>query len=64
MQKQLEGRPDRSPVLKKAAAGLVLVAVAAVAIWVVIGVIKAVFVTVLVIAVVLAALWAVKTIVW
>jgi hypothetical protein len=64
MQKQLEGRSDRSPVLKKAAAGVVLVGVAAVAIWVIIGVIKAIFVTVLVIAVVLAALWAVKTIVW
>lgn len=64
MQKELEGRPDRSPVLKKAVAGVVLVAIAAVAIWVVIGVIKAVFVTVLVIAAILAALWAVKTIVW
>jgi hypothetical protein len=64
MQKQIEGRSDRSPVLKKGVASLVLVAIAAVAIWVVIGVIKAIFVTVLVIAAVLAALWAVKTIVW
>jgi hypothetical protein len=64
MQTDLEGRPARPPVLKRAAAGLILIGAAALAIWVVIGVIKAILWTAVVIAVVVAVLWALKTIVW
>jgi hypothetical protein len=64
MQNEIEGRSERSPVVKKGVAGLVLVGAAALAVWVIIGVIKAIFWTVVVIAVVLAVLWALKTLVW
>jgi hypothetical protein len=45
-------------------AGLVLVAAAALAIWIVIGVIKTIFFIVAGLAIVVAILWALKTIVW
>ena len=64
MRMELEDRPARPPVLKRAAAGLVLIAAAALGIWIVIGVIKAILWTAVVIVVALAVLWAVKTIVW
>jgi hypothetical protein len=64
MRNEIEGRPEQTPVLRKAAAGLVLVVVAALAIWVVVGVIKAIFWTAVVAVVVVAVLWAVKTLVW
>jgi hypothetical protein len=50
--------------LRKAAAGLVLVVAAALAIWVVIGVLKTILFVAVGIAVVVAVLWALKTIVW
>jgi hypothetical protein len=64
MQTDLEASRSRPPILKKAAAGLVLIAVSALAIWVVIGVIKTIFFIVVGVAVVAAVLWALKTIVW
>jgi hypothetical protein len=64
MQTELEGRRSRPPVLRKAAAGLVLIIAAAVAVKIVIGLIAAVFWTVVVVAVVAAVLWAIKTLVW
>ncbi len=45
-------------------AGLVLVAAAALAVWVVIGIIKTILLVVVAIAAVLAIGWAVKTLVW
>lgn len=45
-------------------ASLVLVAAAALAIWLFIGVIKTIFFIVAGIAIVVAVLWALKTIVW
>jgi uncharacterized membrane protein len=61
---ELEARPERTPVLRKALAGLVLVAAVALGIWVVIGVVKAIFWTVLAVVVVVAILWALKTLFW
>jgi hypothetical protein len=64
MPKELETQGPRTPIRKKAAASLVLVVASALAIWVAIGIIKAIFVTVVIIAAVVAVLWALKTIVW
>jgi len=64
MQQELEPTRARTPVVKKAAAGLVLVVVAALAVWLVIGIVKAIFWTVVVAAAVVAVLWALKTLFW
>jgi hypothetical protein len=64
MSSDLEPTRSRPPIVRKAAAGLVLVVAAAVLVKILIGVVAAVFWTVVVIAAVLAVLWAVKTIVW
>jgi hypothetical protein len=64
MQTQLEAHRSRTPVVRKAAAGLVLIVAAALAIKIVIGFVMAIFWTVVVIAVVAAILWAVKALVW
>jgi hypothetical protein len=65
MQTQVEAHRSRTPaVFRKAAAGLVLILAAALAIKIVIGFVMAIFWTVVVIAVVAAVLWAVKTLVW
>jgi hypothetical protein len=64
MAKELEAPQHHTPVLRKAGAGLVLVVVGAIAIKVVIGVVSAVFWTIVVVAAVVAVLWALKTLVW
>jgi hypothetical protein len=65
MQSQVEAHRSRTPaVMRKAAAGLVLLVVAALALKIIIGFVTAIFWTVVVIAAVLAVLWAVKTLVW
>jgi hypothetical protein len=64
MRNELEARPARPPVLRRAAAGLVLIAVAALAIHIVIGLVVTVFWIALVVAAVVAVVWALKTIVW
>lgn len=65
MDTQVEAHRSRSPsVVKKAAAGLVLIVAAALAIKIVIGFVMAIFWTVVVVAIVVAILWAVKTLVW
>jgi hypothetical protein len=51
-------------VLRRAAAGLVLVAIAALAIHIVIGLVVTVFWIALVVAAVIAVAWALKTLVW
>ena len=50
--------------MRKAFAGLILIVAAALAIKIVIGVVTAIFWTVVGIAVVVAVLWALKTILW
>jgi hypothetical protein len=64
MSRQLEPTRSRPPVLRKAVAGLVLIAIAALVIHLVIGLVVAVFWVVVVIAVIVAVLWALKTIIW
>ena len=64
MRTELEGQAARPPILRRALAGLILVAAVALGIWIVIGVIKAIIWTVVVIAVAIAMLWALKTILW
>ncbi len=64
VRKELEAHPARPPVLRRAVAGLVLIAAAALAVWLVIGIIKAVVWTAVVIVAVVAVLWALKTLVW
>jgi hypothetical protein len=64
MDSQIEPSRSRTPVVRKAAAGLVLIVVAALAIKILIGFVTAIFWAVVVIAAVLAVLWAVKTLVW
>jgi uncharacterized membrane protein len=60
--RQLENRPERTPVLRKAAAGLVLLAVAALVIHLAVGLIMAVFWVVVALVAVVAVLWALNTI--
>lgn len=64
MRTEVEAQRARPPILKRAFAGVILVAVAALAIYVVIGIVKAVFWTAVVVAAVLAVLWALKTLIW
>lgn len=64
MDSQIEASRSRTPVVRKAAAGLVLIVVAALLVKVLIGFVIWAFWTVVVIAAVLAVLWAVKTLVW
>ena len=64
MDSNIEDHRGRPPVVRKAAAGLVLIIVAALAVKILIGFVMAIFWTVVVIAAVLAVLWAVKTLVW
>jgi hypothetical protein len=64
MQTDVEAHRSRTPVVRKAAAGLVLILAAALAVKIAIGFVMAIFWTVVVIAVVVAVLWAIKTLVW
>jgi hypothetical protein len=64
MRTELEAQPERTPILRKAIGGLILIIAAVLAVQIVIGLIKAVLFTVAVIAVAIAVLWALKTIVW
>jgi hypothetical protein len=64
MRSDLEASRTRTPIVRKAAAGLVLVAAAALAIWIVVGIIKTILFIAVGLAVVVAVLWALKTIVW
>lgn len=62
MNKDLEAARSHPPVLRRAAAGLILIAVAALAIHFVIGLIMTVVWIAVIIAAVLAVLWAVRNI--
>lgn len=61
MKNELEATRSRPPILKRTVAALVLVAIAALAIHFIIGLVVAVFWIVVVVAAVVAVLWAVKT---
>jgi UPF0716 family protein affecting phage T7 exclusion len=65
MESQVEAHRSRTPtVVRKAAAGLVLIVAAVLALKLIIGFVTWLFGTIVVIAVVAAVLWAVKTLVW
>jgi fatty acid desaturase len=65
LQRSKSDVPENRPSLaRRAVAGVVLAAVVAIALFLVVHVIEAIFLFVLVIAVVGAVLWALKTIVW
>jgi hypothetical protein len=61
MSTDLEQRPARPPILKRAVAGLVLIVAAVFAIHIVFSLIMTVFWVVLAVAVVVAILWALNT---
>jgi len=63
MRNELEERPAR-PIMRRVTAGIVLVAAAALAVWLIIGVIKTIVFFVAIVAAVVAIAWAVKTLVW
>jgi uncharacterized membrane protein YccC len=58
MARQIEPTRSRPPIMKRAVAGLVLVAVAALAIHLVIGLVVTVFWVAAIVAVICAVLWA------
>jgi hypothetical protein len=60
----MEAQPSHTPVLRRALAGVVLIAVAALAVTIVIHVVMAVFWTLIGVAAVVAVLWALKTLFW
>jgi hypothetical protein len=62
MRTDVEAQPTRTPIVRRAAAGLVLVAAVALAIHFVIGLIMTIFWVVVAVAAVLAVIWALKTI--
>jgi hypothetical protein len=64
MRTDVEATRARTPLRKRMTASLVLVVGGALAIWLFIGVIKTIFFIVAGIAIVVAVLWALKTIVW
>jgi hypothetical protein len=64
MSNELEAQPIKTPVVRKALAGVVLVIVAALAVKVIIGLILSVFWVIIGVAAVIAVIWALKTIVW
>ena len=64
MSSDLERTRSRPPVLKKAVAGIVLVVVAALVLKALIGFVIAIFWVAVIVAVIAAVLWALKTIIW
>jgi hypothetical protein len=64
MASNIERSRSGPPILKKAAAGLVLIVALALVAKLLIGFVIAVFWVVVVVAVVAAVLWALKTIIW
>lgn len=62
MNSQLERSRSRPPILKRAVAGLVLLAIAVFAIHLVIGLVVTVFWIVAVVAVIVAVIWALNTV--
>lgn len=64
MHTEVEARRSHTPIVRKAFAGVVLIVAAALILKLVIGFVIAIFWTVVVVAAVLAVLWALKTILW
>ena len=64
MNTQIEPTRSHPPVLRRAAAGLVLILAAVIAVKLVVGFVTAIFWTIVTVAVVVAVLWAIKQLVW
>jgi hypothetical protein len=64
METELEARPHHTPILRKLVAGVVLIIAAALVIKLAIGFVMAIFWTIVGVALVIAILWALKTIFW
>jgi hypothetical protein len=64
MDTEFENRPARPSILKRVLAGLVLILAVVVAFKLLIGMVMAVFWLIVTVAVVVAILWALKTIFW
>ena len=58
MAREIQAQPSRPPVLRRVAAGLVLLAVAALAVHLIIGLVMAVFWFAVVLAAIVAVIWA------
>jgi uncharacterized membrane protein YgaE (UPF0421/DUF939 family) len=63
-QTEFEGERTRPPILKRVFAALVLIVAAVIALKLIIGFVMAIFWLVVVVAVAIAVLWALKTLVW
>jgi hypothetical protein len=64
MNTQMEPTRSRPPMVRRAAAGLVLILAAIIAVKLVVGIVTAAFWTIVTVAVVVAVLWAIKQLVW
>ena len=64
MRTEIEAQPSHTPVLRRALAGVVLIAVAALVVTLVVHVVMAIFWTLVAVAAVVAVLWALKTLFW
>jgi hypothetical protein len=64
MSSDLEASRSGPPIMKKMGAGVVLIIAAGLAVWFLIGIIKTIFFVAVGIAVIVAVLWALKTIFW
>jgi hypothetical protein len=62
--KELEAQPHHTPILRKALAGVVLIVAVALALKLVLGFVVWLFGLVVIVAVVGAILWALKTLFW
>ncbi|MBV8948323.1 MAG: hypothetical protein JOZ95_23055 [Solirubrobacterales bacterium] len=64
MDTQVETHRSHTPVVRKVGAGLVLIIAAALAIKLALGIVVWLFWTVVTVAVVVAIIWALKTLIW
>lgn len=64
MQTKVEARPARPPVARRVVSGLVLIAAAALAIHLVIGLVMTIFWVALALAAAVAVVWALKSFIW
>ncbi len=64
MDTQVEAHRSRTPVVRKAFAGIVLIVAAALILKLAIGFVIWLFWTIVTVAVVVAVIWAIKTLIW
>jgi hypothetical protein len=64
MRTELEGTSSHTPVLRRALAGVVLIAAVALAVTILVHVVTAIFWTLVAVVAVIAVVWALKTLFW